>query len=133
MFGVHWSIENNYFGFLITLKDRMNNERLGRNDERIFPNLSQLKVDRCVKPNEFGRVKNTIRHNFSDASEIGYAHVSYIKIENQIDGIHTTFLMGKSRVAPMKQTTMPRLELTALVSSRIGNQLKRELTNQLAN
>ena len=179
--GVHWSIENDCFGFRITLKDKpmtrrgilstissiydplgfaapyllqgklilqqLCADRKGWDDaltdeqrtswERWrtnLPKLESIKVNRCIKPNEFGPVTNTTLHHFSDASEIAYGQVSYIRVENQNGCIHTTFLMGKSRVAPMKQTTMPRLELTAaLVSSRIGNQLKRVLTNQLAN
>ena len=98
-------------------------------EKLILQQLVSIKVNRCVKPNELGPVKNTTRYHFLDASEIAYGQVSYIRIENKIGGIHATFLMGKSRVAPMKQSTMPRLELTsALVSSRIGNQLKRQQT-----
>ncbi|KAL4009099.1 hypothetical protein ACER0C_002951 [Sarotherodon galilaeus] len=53
-------------------------------------------------------------HHFSDASQDGYGTVSYLRLEkNNIT--HVAFILGKARVAPLKQTTIPRLELTAAV------------------
>ena len=46
--------------------------------------------------------------------------------------IHCTLVMGKSRVAPLKPVTIPRLELTAAVCSvRISQQLRRELSYRI--
>lgn len=47
---------------------------------------------------------------------------------NYRDQKHTSFLMGKSRVAPLKQVTIPRMELTvAAISLKMDRMLKQEL------
>jgi hypothetical protein len=90
--------------------------------------LADFKIDRCVKPPEFGVVKSAQLHHFADASEIGYGTVTYLRLENNEGKVHCSFIMGKSRVAPLKQTTIPRLELTAAtVSARTDKMLKGEL------
>lgn len=53
---------------------------------------------------------------------------SYLRMINEKDEIHCTFLIGKARVTPAKITTIPRLELTAaVVSVRMSNMLREEL------
>lgn len=52
-------------------------------------------------------------HHFSDASEYGYGTISYLKLESISKEVNIAFMVGKSRVAPVKQTTIHRLELTA--------------------
>ncbi len=90
--------------------------------------LADFKVDRCVKPPGFGMVQSTQLHHFADASESGYGTVSYLRLENAEGEIHSSFIMGKSRVAPLKQTTIPRSELTAAtVAVRTDRMLKDEL------
>ena len=56
---------------------------------------------------------------FADASEMGLCVVAYLRFE--IDGkVKVSFVMGKTRVAPIKTTTIPKLELqAALHASRI--------------
>ena len=67
-------------------------------------------------------------HHFSDASTKGYGQCTYLRLVDTNHRIHCSLVMGKSRVAPMKITTIPRLELTAaLVSARVGNMVKAEL------
>ena len=43
-------------------------------------NLETLKIQRCVKPGNFGEVKITESHHFSDASEKGYGQCLYLRI-----------------------------------------------------
>lgn len=69
--------------------------------------LSELSVDRCVRPVDFGLVATAQLHHFADASENGYGTVSYLRLTNKDGRIHCAFMMGKSRVAPLKQTTIP--------------------------
>lgn len=46
--------------------------------------------------------------------------------------MHISFVMGKSRIAPLKQMTMPRLELTAAVLAvRMDKLIKTELQHTL--
>lgn len=90
--------------------------------------IGELKVDRCIKPKNFGTVKSAQLHHFSDASESGYGCVTYLRLTNASHDVHTSFIMGKSRVAPLKQITMPRMELTAAVLAvRIDTFLRAEL------
>ncbi|GFS52603.1 integrase catalytic domain-containing protein [Trichonephila clavipes] len=59
-------------------------------------------------------------HGFSDASERAYAAVAYIKCFNESGQSQTRLLCSKSRVAPLKTLTIPRLELSAaLLLSRL--------------
>ncbi|XP_023192327.1 uncharacterized protein LOC111609249 isoform X3 [Xiphophorus maculatus] len=93
--------------------------------------ISSFKVDRCIKPSCIRKPDKAQLHHFSDASQDGYGTVSYLKLEkNNIS--HVTFILGKARVAPMKQTTIPRLELTAAVLAvRVNKLLQKELQIQL--
>ena len=88
--------------------------------------LLKLKVSRCFKPEGFGELRSVELHHFSDASKDAYGQCSYLRLTNRYDQIHCS--RAKSRVAPLKPLTIPRLELTAaLVSVRIGAILRKEL------
>ena len=90
--------------------------------------LAKLKVPRCYKPDGFGEVKVVELHSFSDASETGYGQCSYLRLVDDKNRIHCSLVMAKSRVAPLKPITIPRLELTAaLVNAKVGSSLGREL------
>ena len=55
-------------------------------------------------------------HIFCDASQTGYAAVAYARYQSPDGKFVSSFLLGKSRVAPLKPTlTIPRLELVAAV------------------
>ncbi|XP_063731551.1 uncharacterized protein LOC134859145 [Eleginops maclovinus] len=95
--------------------------------------LSLLKVERCIKPKDFGKVNNAQLHHFSDASEYGYGTVSYLRLKSISKKVNIAFMVGKSRVAPMKQTTIPRLELTAAVlAARLDKMIKKKLQLELS-
>lgn len=49
-------------------------------------------------------------HGFSDASEAGYCAVVFLRVQKS-NGIQTHLLTSKSRVAPLKKVSLPRLEL----------------------
>ena len=77
--------------------------------------LRTISVPRCFKPPGFGAVVNVQLHHFSDASEIGYGAVSYLRIVDDKGAPHCSFVLGKSRVTPLKVVSIPRLELAAAV------------------
>ncbi|GBN76036.1 hypothetical protein AVEN_244035-1 [Araneus ventricosus] len=63
-------------------------------------------------------------HCFSDASKIAYGTILYLCFVTRNNEIETSFICSKSRVAPLKSLTLPRLELTAaLLSSRLAKQV----------
>ncbi|GFS61943.1 integrase catalytic domain-containing protein [Trichonephila clavipes] len=79
--------------------------------------VNNFKIPRCIL------LPSTIRieiHGFSDASERAYAAVVYINCFNESGQSQTRLLCSKSRVAPLKTLTIPRLELSAaLLLSRL--------------
>ncbi|GFS91796.1 integrase catalytic domain-containing protein [Trichonephila clavipes] len=79
--------------------------------------VNNFKIPRCIL------LPATIRieiHGFSVASERAYADVVYIKCFNESGQSQTRLLCSKSRVAPLKTLTIPRLELSAaLLLSRL--------------
>lgn len=94
-----------------------------------FANFS---VKRCIKPEGFGPVVSAQLHHFSDASEKGYGVVSYIRIENSHGQAHCSFLLGKSRLTPLKPVTVPRLELTAAtIAVKMDKLMRKELRMDL--
>ena len=54
-------------------------------------------------------------HGFCDASESAYAGVIYLRAVDQDGLIHISLIMAKTKVAPIKRLTMPRLELCGAV------------------
>ncbi|XP_062542561.1 uncharacterized protein LOC134210533 [Armigeres subalbatus] len=52
-------------------------------------------------------------HTFSDASESAYGACTYARSTDSYGHIVVNLLASKSRVAPLKRITLPRLELCA--------------------
>ena len=93
-----------------------------------LPKLSEVAVRRCYKPDSFGEVSHAQVHHFSDASQCAYGAASYLRMIDTDGNIHCSFVIGKSRLAPLKAITIPRLELSAaVVSVKLDNMTRREL------
>ena len=70
--------------------------------------------------------------SFSDASEKAYGVVSYLRSEDQEGRTYSNIVMAKSRLAPLKTLTIPRLELqAATLATRQDALLRRELDLEL--
>ena len=54
-------------------------------------------------------------HVFCDASEAGCRAVGYLRFEFKEGSVCYSFVMAKSRLAPIKTLTMPRLQMNAAV------------------
>ena len=92
------------------------------------PKLEELLVDRCLIPKDFGEIASTQMHHFSDASRQGYGAVWYLRIINEKGDAHCSFLVGKSRLAPLKAITIPRTELSAaVVATRLDKMMRQAL------
>lgn len=67
-------------------------------------------------------------HAFSDASEKGYGSIVYLRMPKSHDEYYVSFVMSRTKVAPIKRVTLPRLELLgALLSARLINFVKSAL------
>ena len=78
--------------------------------------LNEVRFSRCLIPEEFLDGAAELIH-FSDASQSAYGACSYLRIVNKAGQIHVALVMSKARVAPLKQVTIPRLELCAAVEA----------------
>ena len=93
-----------------------------------LPKLEQFSVGRCFKPPDFGEVISSQLHYFSDASEVAYGAVAYLRLVNASGVVHCSFVIGKSRLSPLKPVTIPRLELSAAVlSTRLDRMILEEI------
>ena len=98
---------------------------------RWLDDLSKLKevtVDRCFKPKGFAQVQETQLHLFSDASRQGYSAAAYFRVKDVDGRVHCSFIMGKARLAPIREISIPRLELTAaVISVKLSRMIRDEL------
>ncbi|KAL0839890.1 hypothetical protein ABMA28_016513 [Loxostege sticticalis] len=87
--------------------------------------LNQVRIPRCY-PN-YSRSNNIELHVFVDASEAAYAAAVYWRIEDEDGNIHTPLVLAKAKVAPLKVTSIPRLELQAAV---MGSRMARAVIEE---
>ena len=80
-------------------------------------NIGQIKLPRCIIP--LG-VREYELHGFSDASEKAYSAVVYLRCFLTDGSITVNIVAAKTKVAPLKQQSIPRLELCgALLLTRL--------------
>lgn len=70
--------------------------------------LSQVTIPRALHLSQAICIQ---LHGFSDASMSGYAAVVYLRCQLSDNSVIVRQLMAKTRVAPLKRVTLPRLEL----------------------
>jgi hypothetical protein len=87
--------------------------------------VTSFSIPRCYFRES--RVQEVSLHTFSDASQEAYAAVSYIRSMDQ-NGVHLSMVAAKARVAPLKATSIPRLELMGAV---LGHSLAMKITRLL--
>ncbi|XP_075977746.1 uncharacterized protein LOC142977620 [Anticarsia gemmatalis] len=69
-------------------------------------------------PRWIGKAESNVAielHGFSDASNVAYAAVVYCRIISSDGDIHSHLITAKTKVAPIKQLSIPRLELCGSV------------------
>ncbi len=89
--------------------------------------LSSITFPRCYVTLEMDN-DSVVReiHVFCDASERAYGAVSYLRTENGQGKVELAFLIARSRVAPKKQLSVPRLELcAALCGAQLAEMLRK--------
>ena len=71
-------------------------------------------------------------HAFADASTIGFGAVVYLRTLYNDGSISCKFVIAKSRVAPVRQLTVPRLELQgAVVAVRLVKAVRESLKSEI--
>ena len=98
--------------------------------ESELKDLSRITLPRCYTTPELGH-PSSMRdiHIFCDASEQAYGAVAYLRSENTQGKVEIAFLTARSRVAPKKQQSVPRLELcAALTGAQLAKVVRTELT-----
>ena len=75
--------------------------------------LNHVTIPRCYFPGGCSLDATFQLHHFSDASEVGYGTVSYLRRETVDGRVDCSFIMAKSGTAPLQFVSVPRLELQA--------------------
>ena len=87
--------------------------------------LGEISIPRSL--GGFSSLENVQLHVFADTSSVGIGAVCYLRVSNA-NNCFVSFMMGKSRVAPAKPLTIPRLELCAAgIAVRLAKFVTREL------
>lgn len=73
-------------------------------------NIKDLQIPRWFNFNPDDRIE---LHGFADSSELAYAAAIYVRVIRKDGSVSTCLLTAKTRVSPIKQITLPRLELCA--------------------
>ncbi|KAI4883907.1 hypothetical protein NFI96_004101 [Prochilodus magdalenae] len=77
--------------------------------------LQDLQISRCYSIFSPTSAKSAELIVFADASVKAISAVVYLKVTNHDDQSSVGFVFGKSKLAPVRETTIPRLELCAAV------------------
>ena len=90
-----------------------------------LPMLELLRIPRWFRTS---RLVTWTLHGFSDASEKAYAAAAYIVVGDEAQGQRSVLIAAKTKVAPIKTLSIPRLELCgALLLARLLRKVKDDL------
>ena len=87
-------------------------------------------VNRCyfTTIDDMNDVESVQLHSFGDASNVAFGSNVYVKVQKK-EETHVELVTSKTRVAPLKEETTPRLELlSALTTARLINTVKEALS-----
>ena len=81
---------------------------------KLITEIKKIRFKRCVVPELIEKIIDIQVHGFSDSSGSAYCAVVYLRKETTC-GVAVRFLTAKTKVAPVKKFTIPRLELLSCV------------------
>ena len=73
--------------------------------------LNHVHIPRCYFDNKSSKLKSAELHCFSDASEKAYPANVYLRSTYDDERVDVNLIVSKTRVAPLKKQSIPRLEL----------------------
>ena len=88
---------------------------------------NEIITPRCIYDSPEEEVLECTLHGFGDASQKSYCAVIYFVYQTSV-GVYVRLLTSKERVAPLKPTSIPRLEL---MSARLLAQLMNSVQGAL--
>ncbi|GFY46880.1 integrase catalytic domain-containing protein [Trichonephila inaurata madagascariensis] len=91
-----------------------------------LPILAGIKIPRCLNLS-FNGIKQITLHVFCDASKKAYAACVFLRVEYE-ENVIVKLIQAKARVAPLKDISIPRLEL---LSCTLGTRLAASVKNDL--
>ncbi|UYV73022.1 hypothetical protein LAZ67_10001583 [Cordylochernes scorpioides] len=95
--------------------------------EREMKHFQQISIPRCIFQRNL-LISNMQMHGFCDSSELAYSAVCYLRITYDKNQIETILLRAKTKFAPVKKITIPRLELcAALMLAQLQSQTTQAL------
>ncbi|XP_061726239.1 uncharacterized protein LOC133531837 [Cydia pomonella] len=96
------------------------------NFAKTLPNLNNVNIPRWILCESFASIEF---HIFTDASERAYGACLYVRSVAGDGSVCVRLLASKSKIAPIKATTIPRLELcAALLGTRLCTKVLESLT-----
>ncbi|GFV76197.1 integrase catalytic domain-containing protein [Trichonephila clavipes] len=91
---------------------------------------SKLKIPRKILDSS-GDSSEVQIHTFSDASQKAYGAAAFLRVKHK-DRVSVDLVISKSRVAPLKRLSLPRLELMgALLAARLAKEVKKILDQKV--
>ena len=91
-----------------------------------------ITIDRCLYKHVREEVLGCSLHGFADASKKAYCAVIYFVYQTST-GTYSKMLTSKTRVAPLKELSIPRLELIAcLILAKLMSTVKNALNSQVS-
>jgi len=89
--------------------------------------IPSVEIPRCYSRNSSNSEENQL-HILCDASEKAFSAIAFLRVKADNDNYKVNIVCAKTRVAPLKPISIPRLELqAALMGARLAKVIKDEL------
>ena len=91
--------------------------------------LNGVSFERCICPGDV--LEPSILCIFADASQDAFGTCAYLRSKNASGEIRVKFVAAKCRVAPLKELTIPKLELASRLCKSIQNEICLQLQESI--